>query len=91
MAGAPPGRELPVAVTLTVVDVTQSCQPLAGARVEIWHCDKDGVYSEYGGQPNVPDQTGTTFLLAADGLYLIRRPAVEEEYEIHQWQLSHPG
>jgi hypothetical protein len=37
------------------------------------------------------DETGTTFLLAVDGLYLIRRPAVEEEYEIHQWQLSHPG
>jgi hypothetical protein len=37
------------------------------------------------------DETGTTFLLAADGLYLIRRPAVEEEYDIHQWQLSHPG
>jgi len=37
------------------------------------------------------DETGTTFLLAADGLYLIRRPAVEEEYQIHQWQLSHPG
>jgi hypothetical protein len=37
------------------------------------------------------EQTGTTFLLTPDGLYLIRRPAVEEEYEIHQWQMSHPG
>jgi hypothetical protein len=37
------------------------------------------------------DETGTTFLLTADGLYLIRRPAVEEEYDIHQWQMSHPG
>ena len=37
------------------------------------------------------DETGTTFLLAADGLYLIRRPAVEEEYKRHQWQMSHPG
>jgi hypothetical protein len=37
------------------------------------------------------DETGTTFLLAADGLYLIRRPAVEEEYEIHQYQMEHPG
>jgi hypothetical protein len=37
------------------------------------------------------DETGTTFLLAADGLYLIRRPAVEEEHFIHEWQLSHPG
>jgi hypothetical protein len=37
------------------------------------------------------DETGTTFLLAADGLYVIRRPAVEEEYKIHQQQMSHPG
>jgi hypothetical protein len=37
------------------------------------------------------EETGTTYLLAGDGLYLIRLPAVEEEYEIHQWQLSHPG
>ncbi len=37
------------------------------------------------------DETGTTFLLAADGLYLIRRPAVEGEYDIHQWQMSHTG
>jgi hypothetical protein len=37
------------------------------------------------------DETGTTFLLTTDGLYLIRRPAVEEEYDIHEWQMSHPG
>jgi len=37
------------------------------------------------------DETGTTFLLAVDGLYVIRRPAVEEEYEIHQQQMSDPG
>jgi hypothetical protein len=37
------------------------------------------------------DETGTTFLLTADGLYLVRRPAVEEENFIHEWQLSHPG
>jgi hypothetical protein len=37
------------------------------------------------------DKTGTTFLLTADGLYLIRRPAVEEEYKIYEWQMSHSG
>jgi hypothetical protein len=37
------------------------------------------------------DETGTTFLLAPGGLYLIRRPAVEEEYEIHEYQMEHPG
>jgi len=37
------------------------------------------------------DETGTTFLLGADGLYLIRRPALEEEYKIHEYQMEHPG
>lgn len=37
------------------------------------------------------DNTGTTFLLTGDGLYLIRRPAVEEDYRIHQIQLEYPG
>ena len=35
----------PVTVALTVVD--GACRPLKGARVDIWHCDKDGVYSGY--------------------------------------------
>lgn len=30
-------------------------------------------------------ETGTTFLLAADGLYLIRRPAVEKEYKFTEY------
>ena len=35
-------------------------------------------------------ETGTTFLLAADGLYLIRRPAVEKEYKFRNWQMDNP-
>ena len=30
-------------------------------------------------------ETGTTFLLAADGLYLVRRPAVEKEYKFTEY------
>ena len=37
------------------------------------------------------DETGTTFLLGIDGLYVIRRLAAEEEYETHQQQMSSPG
>jgi len=33
--------------------------------------------------------TGTTFLLTPDGLYLIRRPPVEEQFRIREQQLSH--
>jgi len=37
------------------------------------------------------DNTGTTFLLTPEGLYLIRRPAVERDYEMHEFESSHSG
>lgn len=40
-------------VELTVLNKTESCLPLVGALVDIWHCDKDGNYSEYSGFSNV--------------------------------------
>jgi protocatechuate 3,4-dioxygenase beta subunit len=39
---------LPLALMLTVVNANSSCAPVSGAVVEIWHCDAQGVYSEYG-------------------------------------------
>ncbi len=55
------GKEgLPLTVELVVVDVNDSCAPVSGAVVEIWHCDADGNYSEYT-QPGY-DGTGETFL-----------------------------
>jgi protocatechuate 3,4-dioxygenase beta subunit len=35
----------PLRIGVQVVD--ESCSPIAGARVEIWHCDVDGDYSSY--------------------------------------------
>ena len=37
----------PLSLTLQVVDVANGCAPIVGARVIIWHCDANGVYSEY--------------------------------------------
>lgn len=39
---------LPLALTLTVVNAASGCTPVSGANVEIWQCDHQGVYSEYG-------------------------------------------
>jgi protocatechuate 3,4-dioxygenase beta subunit len=36
-------------VKITIQNKNNSCAALAGAIVDIWHCDKDGYYSEYGG------------------------------------------
>lgn len=34
---------------ITIQNKNNSCAALQGALVDVWHCDKDGYYSEYGG------------------------------------------
>jgi len=54
------GRDgVPLTLTLSLVDVEAGCAPISGARVDVWHCDADGVYSGYS-QPGT-DTTGETF------------------------------
>lgn len=38
-----------------------NCLPMQNLRVNIWHCDKDGLYSGYS-QANNPGQAGLTYL-----------------------------
>lgn len=40
---------IPLAITIAVKNTNDNCNALANAIVDIWHCDKDGNYSEYGG------------------------------------------
>jgi protocatechuate 3,4-dioxygenase beta subunit len=40
---------VPFTIEITIQNKNNSCAPLEGAFVDIWHCDKDGYYSEYGG------------------------------------------
>ncbi|HEU4791071.1 MAG TPA: intradiol ring-cleavage dioxygenase [Flavobacterium sp.] len=36
-------------ININIKNTNASCAAIAGAIVDIWHCDKDGYYSEYGG------------------------------------------
>ena len=36
-------------IKITVQDKSEGCEALQNATVDIWHCDRDGYYSEYGG------------------------------------------
>lgn len=36
-------------ITITVQDQSNDCNPLSGVFVDLWHCDSEGNYSEYGG------------------------------------------
>lgn len=51
---------LPMQMRLQVVDAT--CTPVEGARVDLWHCDSQGVYSGVKNLGGGPDMTGQTFL-----------------------------
>ncbi|MBW3470462.1 intradiol ring-cleavage dioxygenase [Arthrospiribacter ruber] len=48
---------------MTILNINTNCAPLEGAIVDIWHCDKDGYYSEYGGtQMQQVDFSNNSFL-----------------------------
>lgn len=54
---------VPHTVKLKIISTTD-CNPIANARVDIWHCDKDGYYSGYDGQPGylgTQNNKGQTF------------------------------
>lgn len=52
---------VPLHLRMQVVDT--ACTPRAGARVDIWHCDAQGVYSAFGGgEAGQESAAGETFL-----------------------------
>ena len=54
---------IPLLMTLTIQDQSNGCTPLAGVFVDVWQCDKDGNYSQYGGnQLQTADYTSQNFL-----------------------------
>jgi protocatechuate 3,4-dioxygenase beta subunit len=76
-----------VDITLTLVDANDSCAPLVGYAVYIWHCDRDGKYSLYD-LPNesylrgvqVTDSSGkVTFRTIFPGCYSGRYPHIHFE------------
>ncbi|MHA2787828.1 intradiol ring-cleavage dioxygenase [Corynebacterium sp. S7] len=38
---------VPLSLTMTILDMSNNNQPMAGAAVYIWHCDAEGRYSMY--------------------------------------------
>ncbi|WP_335338174.1 intradiol ring-cleavage dioxygenase [Devosia sp. A16] len=56
------GTQQGVATTVRLQIVDGSCRPLEGARVDIWHCNAEGLYSGYANQTGGLDTTGQTFL-----------------------------
>jgi protocatechuate 3,4-dioxygenase beta subunit len=55
---------VPLTIKLAIEDQDDSCAPLAGAAVYLWHCDRDGGYSLY--SQGVTDQNYLRGVQAAD-------------------------
>ena len=50
-------------MNLTIQDRSNGCTPLEGVFVDVWQCDRDGDYSQYGGSPlQQTDYRNETFL-----------------------------
>lgn len=72
-----PGTSLLVSLRFVEAD---SCEPVAGATVDIWHTDASGVYSGYPDQDD--DTTGETFL---------RGKQVTDANGIAEFETIYPG
>ncbi|MBT30566.1 MAG: intradiol ring-cleavage dioxygenase [Thalassobius sp.] len=52
-----------LSIEIAILNLNESCAAIEGAIVDIWHCDKDGNYSEYGGtQMQSTNYTSVHFL-----------------------------
>lgn len=71
---------IPLRLRLQVVD--EMCVPIAGARVDIWHCDADGAYSGYPRQPGGIDTRDMTFL---------RGTQIADESGVASFSTIYPG
>jgi protocatechuate 3,4-dioxygenase beta subunit len=48
----------PLNLTLRFLNVNNNCAPIANARIDIWHCDKDGYYSGFSNQGYLGTRNG---------------------------------
>ncbi|TZF85987.1 intradiol ring-cleavage dioxygenase (plasmid) [Pedobacter sp. BS3] len=53
---------IPLNITLTIKNVNTNCTALSGARVDIWHCDKDGYYSGYSNSGYLGTQNNSSLI-----------------------------
>lgn len=73
---------------IKVVDKSNDCAALAGVLVDVWHCDKDGNYSQYGsytssnflrGRQTTDENGEVTFTSIFPGWYSGRAPHIHLE------------
>lgn len=87
-----PGSQLAVAIK---VQDSQTCRPLPGAVVELWHCDADGRYSgaeaSSGGGDAPPRADGTGDLIPQDTTRYLRGTQVTGAEGVVRFTTIWPG
>jgi protocatechuate 3,4-dioxygenase beta subunit len=75
---------VPIVLLLQIVD--EHCEPLNGARVDIWHCDATGVYSNYPGQGDDPQHP-----ISTEGQSYLRGTQLADQQGVVRFQSIYPG
>jgi protocatechuate 3,4-dioxygenase beta subunit len=75
---------VPITLLLQVVD--ERCKPLNGARVDIWHCDATGVYSNYPGQGD-----DSAHPVSTEGQSYLRGTQLADPRGVVRFQSIYPG
>ncbi|MEO2062917.1 MAG: intradiol ring-cleavage dioxygenase [Christiangramia sp.] len=79
---------VPLLINIIVQDQSNSCEPVANVLVDVWHCDADGNYSEYGsytsehflrGRQTTDTNGNASFLSIYPGWYRGRAPHIHLE------------
>jgi protocatechuate 3,4-dioxygenase beta subunit len=74
---------IPMKLMLQVIEAS-TCEPIPGARVDIWHCDATGLYSGYSGQGD--DRTTST-----EGEKFLRGTQTTDDSGIATFGTIYPG
>lgn len=70
----------PLLLRMQAVDT--ACRPLPGARVDVWHCDAQGIYSSFGGDSGQVSGKDEVFL---------RGTQIADERGVVEFQTIYPG
>ena len=75
---------LPLSMSITIRNVNNNCAIVADARVDVWHCDKDGYYSGYVNQGYLGNQDNTAKTFC-------RGIATTDVHGVARFQTIYPG
>ncbi|MCF2501301.1 MULTISPECIES: dioxygenase family protein [Dyadobacter] len=74
---------IPLQINITIRNVNTNCEILPGVLVDIWQCDKDGYYSEYGGN-------GSQSVNLTD-VHFLRGRQISDSAGLASWTSIFPG